>query len=80
MKNYKARGIVLHTLKYGDSSLIAYLLTDVGGRCTYMVQGVRSSRGHGSKAALLQPMFPVEFEGLESSRMQMHRFKEVQSA
>lgn len=23
-------------------------------------------------------MFPVEFEGLESSRQQMHRFKEVQ--
>ena len=64
MKSYKGRGIVLHTLKYGDSSLVAYLLTDVGGRRSYMVQGVRS-RGRGSKLALFQPMFPVEFEGLE---------------
>ena len=35
MKSYKARGIVLHTLKYGDSSMVAYLLTDVGGRRSY---------------------------------------------
>lgn len=79
MKSYKARGIVLHTLKYGDSSMIVYLLTDIGGRCNYIVQGIRSSRGHGSKMALFQPMFTVEFEGLESSRMELHRFKEVQS-
>ena len=79
MKSYKARGIVLHTLKYGDSGMVVYLLTDSGGRQSYMVQGVRSARGHGSKLALFQPMFAVEFEGLESSRMQMHRFREVRS-
>lgn len=79
MKSYKGRGIVLHTLKYGDTSLVAYLLTDVGGRRSYMVQGVRSRKGHGSKLALFQPLFPVEFEGLESPRQQMDRFKEVRS-
>lgn len=78
MKTYKGRGVVLHTLKYGDSSMVVYLLTDTGGRRSYMVQGVRSHNGRGSKLALFQPMFPVEFEGLESSRQQMHRFKEVQ--
>ena len=77
MKSYKARGIVLNTVKYGDSSMVAQLLTDVGGRCSYMVQGVRSSRGRGSKAALLQPMFAVEFEGLQSSKMSMHRMKDL---
>ena len=70
---------MLHTLKYGDSGMVVYLLTDSGGRQSYMVQGVRSARGHGSKLALFQPMFAVEFEGLESSRMQMHRFREVRS-
>ena len=79
MKIYKARGIVLNTLKYGESSMVAHLLTDVGGRRSYMVQGIRSSRGHGSKSALFQPMFAVEFEGLESPRMEMHRFREVHS-
>ena len=66
MKTYKGRGVVLHTLKYGDSSMVVYLLTDAGGRRSYMVQGVRSRNGRGSKLALFQPMFPVEFEGLES--------------
>ncbi len=79
MKSYKGRGIVLHTLKYGDKSLIVYLLTDVGGRQSYMVPGIRSAQGRGSKAGLFQPMFTVEFEGLQSSKMQLHRFKEVQS-
>ena len=79
MKTYKGRGVVLHTLKYGDSSMVVYLLTDVGGRRSYMVQGVRSAKGRGSKLALFQPMFAVEFEGLESSRQQMDRFREVRS-
>ena len=79
MKTYKGRGVVLHTLKYGDSSMIVYLLTDVGGRQNFMVQGVRSSGGRGSKAALFQPMFAVEFEGLVSTKMQLHRFREVRS-
>ncbi len=70
---------MLHTLKYGDSSMVVYLLTDVGGRRNFMVQGVRSRSGRGSKLALFQPMFPVEFEGLESPRQQMDRFKEVRS-
>ena len=79
MKTYKGRGVVLHTLKYGDSSMVVYLLTDTGGRRSYMVQGVRSRSGRGSKLALFQPMFPVEFEGLESPRQQMDRFKEVRA-
>lgn len=79
MKTYKGRGVVLHTLKYGDTSMVVYLLTDVGGRRSYMVQGVRSAKGRGSKLALFQPMFAVEFEGLESPRQQMDRFREVRS-
>jgi len=80
MKTYKARGIVLNTVKYGDTSMIVQMLTDLYGRQSYMVQGVRSTRGHGSKAALFQPMFALEFEGLVSTRMELHRFREVRNA
>jgi DNA repair protein RecO (recombination protein O) len=80
MRSYKARGVVLHTIKYGDTGLVAWVLTDVGGRRSYMVQGVRSTRGHGNKAALLQPMFLVEFEGISSPRAEMHRFRELRAA
>ncbi len=79
LKSYKGRGVVLNTLKYGDTSMIVQLLTDVGGRQSYMVQGVRSAKGRGSKMALFQPLFAVEFEGLNSSRGEMHRFREVRS-
>ena len=78
MKQYKARGVVLNTLKYGESSMVAHILTDVAGRRGYMVQGLgkgkSASRG---KGALLQPMFLVEFVGLESSKTQLDRVKEM---
>ncbi len=79
MRAYKARGIVLHTVKYGDSGMIAYILTDTGGRQNFMVQGVKSSRGRGSKASLLQPMFLLEMECTESPHAQMHRIREMRS-
>lgn len=78
MKSYKARGIVLNTLKYGEKGLVVQMLTDVCGRQSYMVQGVRTA-SRGSRMALMQPMFALEFEGLSSSKMSMHRFKEVRS-
>ena len=54
MDSYKAHGIVLHTIKYGDTSVVAYILTDTYGRRNYLVQGVKSGKGKGNKAALLQ--------------------------
>ncbi len=59
--------------------MVVHLLTDVAGRQSFIVQGVRSSRGRGSKSALFQPLFGVEFEGVIPSRGEMHRFREVQS-
>ncbi len=79
IKGYKGRGVVLNTVKYGDSSMVAQLLTDVGGRQSYLVQGVRSNRGRGSKMALFQPLFALEYEGIDSSRGDLHKFREVHS-
>ena len=76
LKSYKARGIVLGTLKYGEKGLIVHMLTDVCGRQSYMIQGIRPT-AKGSRAALLQPMFAVEFEGLQSPKMSMHRLKDL---
>ena len=76
MKRYTARGVVLGTIKYGDKGIVVQMLTSSHGRQSYMVQGLGSRRGH-SKLALFQPLFALEFEGLESPRMQMHRLGEV---
>ena len=60
--------------------MVVHLLTDALGRQSYMVQGVRSSRGRGSETGVVpadvRPRIP---KGLTSSRQQMHRFREVQS-
>ncbi len=80
MKSYKARGIVLHTLRYGENSMVVFMLTDSLGRQNYMVQGVKGGKSRGNKAALFQPMFVLEFEGYESSKMQMHRVRDVRAA
>lgn len=79
MKQYKARGIVLNTIKYGESSMVAHILTDVGGRRGYMVQGLGKGT-KGGKGALFQPMFLIDFVGLESSKTQLDRLKEVSLA
>lgn len=76
LKSYKARGIVLGTLKYGEKGIIVHMLTDTHGRQSYMIQGVRPT-ARGSRMALLQPMFAVEFEGLTSSKMSLHRLKDL---
>ena len=79
LKTYKGRGVVLSTVKYGDNGMVVQMLTSTAGRQSYMVQGVKSSRGRGSKMALFQPLFALEFEGLEPSRGELHRFREVRS-
>lgn len=79
LRKYVARGIVLGTVKYGEKGLIVHLLTSSHGRQSYMVQGLGSGKSKSGKLALFQPMFALEFEGVESSKMQLHRFAEVHS-
>ncbi len=53
---HKTKGIVLKTIKYGDTSLIATIYTELFGVQSYMVKGVRqSSKKSGSKSIYFQP-------------------------
>lgn len=42
---HKTKGIVLHAIKYGDTSLIAHIYTRDFGRQSYIVNGVRGKKG-----------------------------------
>ncbi len=75
-KGYKSRGVVLTTVKYGDSSIIVQLFTEECGRQSYIVQGVTSRRSRGGKMALFQPLYPLEFVASGSSG-RLHRFSDV---
>ncbi|AWO02282.1 DNA repair protein RecO [Chitinophaga alhagiae] len=52
---HKTPGIVLRTVKYGDSSLILSIFTELFGIQSYIVNGVRSSKPKAAKGNLLQP-------------------------
>ena len=57
----KTKGIVLHTLKYNDTSIIVDMYTELSGRASFLV-AVPRSRKAAVKYVLFQPMSFIEFE------------------
>jgi DNA repair protein RecO (recombination protein O) len=72
----KTRGIVLHTTRYGDSSLVVHCYTEQFGRQSFMVKGVRKSRKQ-NRSNLFQPLFLLDFEVYHKSNRDLHLVKEV---
>lgn len=52
---HKTQGIVLRIVRYGETSVIAHVLTELFGVQSYLVNGVRSTRASGARASMLQP-------------------------
>lgn len=72
----KTRGIVLHTTRYGESSLIVHCYTEQHGRQSYMVKGVRKSRKQ-NRSNLFQPLFILDFEVYHKDGREIQMVKEV---
>jgi DNA repair protein RecO (recombination protein O) len=72
----KTRGIILHTVKYGDNSLIMTVYTEKFGRQSYIINSARSSRSK-NKAGLLQPLFIVDLEVYLKTHRDLQRIKEI---
>lgn len=75
----KTRGIVLHTTRYGESSLVVHCYTEQFGRQTFMAKGVRKSRRN-NRSNLFQPLFILDFEIYHKEKSTMHLLKEVSRA
>ena len=75
----KTRGIVLHTTRYGESSLVVHCYTEQYGRQTYMVKGVRKSRKQ-NRSNLFQALFILDFEIYHKNTTGIHLVKEVNRA
>jgi len=71
-------GIVLHFIKYGESSVIVTIFTRDFGRQSYLVNAARSKKSQ-NKASLLQPLFLVEFVAYQKQSKELHRIKELKS-
>lgn len=75
----KTRGIVLHTLKYSDTALIADIYTEVEGRVSFMVYVSRSKRSK-VRPAVLQPLALVELEADLRPGVELQRVREARVA
>ncbi len=75
----KTKGIILHHLKYGESSIISHVFTEKYGRKSFLIKGVRSKRS-GSKANLFQPLFILNFEFYSKANRELNIVKEASLA
>ena len=73
---HKTKGIVLRSIKYGETSLVVTIFTELFGVQTYMVNGVRSNKKSSAKANYFQPAAMLDLIVYHSENKTMHRIKE----
>ncbi len=74
---HKARGIVFRFVKYGETSIIVTVFTDVFGLQSYIVNGVRSKSAK-NKIALYQPLTLLNLVVYYREHASIERIKEIQ--
>jgi DNA repair protein RecO (recombination protein O) len=74
---HKTRGIVFRFTKYGESSIIVTIFTEVFGLQSYIVNGVRSKSAK-NKIALYQPLTLLNLVVYHRENANIERIKEVQ--
>jgi DNA repair protein RecO (recombination protein O) len=77
MKLHKTKGIVLRTVKYGETSIIVSIFTYAFGIQSYLVNGVRASTKKGTgKANLFQPAAILDLIVYHNELRNLQRIKE----
>jgi DNA repair protein RecO (recombination protein O) len=76
-KLHKTKGIVLRTVKYGETSIIVTIFTELFGVQAYLVNGVRTSTKKGTgKANLFQPSAILDLVVYHNELKHLNRIKE----
>ena len=70
-------GIVLSSIKYGDSSLIVKILTREAGLKSYLVKGVLQRKKGKLKAAYFQPLTQLELVVSHREKANLHYIREA---
>jgi DNA repair protein RecO (recombination protein O) len=73
---HKTRAIVLHYIKYGESSLIVTCYTEQFGRITCMVNGARTKKSR-TPVTLFQPLCLLEIDMYYKSGKEIQRLKDA---
>jgi DNA repair protein RecO (recombination protein O) len=73
----KTKGIVLRSVKYGETSLVVTMFTETFGLQSYLVNGVRTASKKGSsRAALFQPAAILELVAYHNEFNKLQRLRE----
>jgi DNA repair protein RecO (recombination protein O) len=76
---HKTKGIVLRTLKYGETSIIATVYTELFGIQSYIVKGIRQAvKKTGSKAIYFQPAAILDMVVYHNELKNLQFIKEYQ--
>ncbi|MBC7536643.1 MAG: DNA repair protein RecO [Ferruginibacter sp.] len=73
---HKTKGILLRTIKYGETSLVVSIFTELFGVQTYLVNGVRTPKRSGNKAAMYQPAAILDLEVYHNDLKGLQRIKD----
>ncbi len=74
---HATNGIVLRTIKYGDTSIIVTIYTEVFGVQSYLVNGVRTDKKSKTKANIYQPATLLELVVYHQPNKNLQRIKEA---
>ena len=73
------RGIVLHSVRYSDTSLVVKIYTESNGVASFMAKGVRSPKAK-LRPALFQPMSMLEIVAYSREKQTLHTLKDARLA
>lgn len=77
---HKTKGIVLKAVKYGETSLVVTIFTELFGVQTYMVNGVRTSKPSAAKANHFQPAALLDLVVYHHEQKSIQRIREFRFA
>ncbi|MBP6609754.1 MAG: DNA repair protein RecO [Paludibacter sp.] len=72
----KTKGIVLHTLRFSDTSTIVTIYTEMYGRTSFMVRGMNNKKST-TKAAFFQPLTLVDMDISFHPGKELHTIKDI---
>jgi len=74
----KTRGIVLRSLKYGETGMITTIYTEAFGRMAFIMQGIHGKKSS-VKGNLLKQLFLLEMEVEYKPGRELQRVKEIKN-
>src|SRR5215212_9571811 len=78
---HKTKGIILRTVKYGETSLVVTMFTELFGLQSYLVNGIRTASKKGNtKAVLFQPAAILDLVAYHNELKNLQRLKEYKWA